>query len=115
MVQQASPGLRRARNGAIAARRVREVCADATSTAELIDGLQEPFNAVLGLSGMIVGSTDPATAIMSTATLVENLPLAMAEPCMHTEIFGEDVNKFSELARTAAGTITPERATQRKP
>src|SRR5690625_2302946 len=103
MVQQESPGLRRAQHGAVAARRVREVCADATSTAELIDGLREPFNAALGISGMIVGSTDPATAIMSTATLVENLPIAMAEPWMHNEIFDEDFNKFSELQRVDAG------------
>src|SRR5690625_2821443 len=89
MVQQESPGLRRARHDAVAARRVREVCVDATSTAELIDGLLEPFSAALGVSGMIVGSTDPATAIMSTATLVENLPIAMAEPWMHNEIFDE--------------------------
>ncbi len=115
MVQQESPGLRRAQHGAVAARRVREVCADATSTAELIDGLREPFNAALGISGMIVGSTDPATAIMSTATLVENLPIAMAEPWMHNEIFDEDFNKFSELRRTGAGPVTLDRATQGNP
>src|SRR5690625_1843988 len=115
MVQQESPGLRRAQHGAVAARRVREVCADATSTAELIDGLREPFNAALGISGMIVGSTDPATAIMSTATLVENLPIAMAEPWMHNEIFDEGFNKFSELQRVDAGPVTLDRATQGNP
>lgn len=115
MVQQAPPGLRRARHDAIAARRVQEVCADAMSTAELIDGLRAPFGAALGVSGMIVGSTDPATAMMSTATLVENLPLAMAEPWMHNEILDEDFNKFRELHHTGAGAVTLGRATQGRP
>lgn len=115
MVQKASPGLRRSRHDAAAARRVHEVCADAAGTAELIDGLLEPFNAALGVSGMIVGSTDPATAIMSTATLVENLPMSMAEPWMHNEILREDFNKFSELHHTGAGASTLGRATQDNP
>lgn len=114
-VHQTPPALRRSRHDAIAARSVQEVCADARSTAELIDGLRAPFNAALGVSGMIVGSTDPATAIMSTATLVENLPASMAEPWMHNEILDEDFNKFSTLHHTGVGAATLGRATQGNP
>lgn len=115
MMQQVPSGLRRVRRDANAVRRVREVCADATSTAEIIDGLREPFRTALGFSGMIVGSTDPATASMSTATLVENLPLSMAEPWMHNEVLEDDFNKFLKLHRSGAGAVTLNCSTQGNP
>ena len=115
MRHRVSPGVRRARRRASAAARVEEACADATSTAELVEGLRDPFNAALGLSGMIVGSTDPVTAVVSTATRVENLPHAMAVPWMHNEVLEEDFNKFAELHRAAAGATTLHRASQGQP
>lgn len=113
--RSSSPGLRRSQHAARAARRVEATCADAATTAELVDGLREPFTSVLGLSGSIIGSTDPATAVMSTATLVDNLPVTMAEPWMHNEILDDDFNKFGDLHRAAAGATTLGRATQGNP
>ena len=98
-----------------AARRVREVCADATSTAELIDGLREPFNVALGLSGMLLGATDPDTTALGTATVVEHLPEEMASPWMQNEFLVEDFNKFAKLHRTNRGPVTLHRSSQGHP
>lgn len=106
---------RRRQHLARASRRAREACADAASPAELVDGLCGPLNDALGLSGLLLGSTDPSTAVISTATCVENLPNSMAEPWMHNEVLEDDVNKFTELHRTAAGTTSLHRATQGSP
>lgn len=100
---------------ATAARRVREVCADASSTEELIDGLRPHFNEALGLSGMLLGSTDPLTAAISTATRVEHLPDSMALPWMRNEALEQDFNKFSDLHRSASNPLTLHRSTQGNP
>lgn len=107
------PALRQLRRRA--AREVGEACADAQSTEELIDGLRGPLGSALGVSGMIVGATDPATAVMSTATRVESLPNAMASPWIHNEASEHDVNKFVELHHTGSPPVTIHRATGGSP
>ena len=97
------------------ARRVQEVCTDATSTAEVIDGLREPFNAALGLSGMLLSATDPDTTALGTATVVEHLPAEIATPWMHNEVLVGDFNKFANLHRTRQGPVTLHRASQGHP
>lgn len=84
-----------------AARRVHEVCADATSTAEVIDRLREPFNTALGFSGMLLSATDPDTTTLGTSTVVEHLPEEIAPGWMHNEFRVEDFNKFATLHRTS--------------
>lgn len=98
-----------------AARRVQEVCADATSTAEVIDGLREPFNAALGLSGMLLSATDPDTTALGTATIVEHLPEEIASAWMQNEFLVEDFNKFATLHRTGQGPVTLHRSSQGHP
>lgn len=98
-----------------AARRVHEVCADAATTAELVDGLREPFNAALGLSGMLLSATDPDTTALGTATVVEHLPEEIATPWMQNEILVEDFNKFAALHRSGRGPVTLHRSSQGHP
>lgn len=73
MVRHENSAFRRLRLLAGAERHVREVSADAASTAELINGLRAPFNDALGLSGMLLSATDPHTTTLGTATVVEHL------------------------------------------
>lgn len=98
-----------------AARRVHDVCTDATSTAEVIDGLREPFNAALGLSGMLLSATDPDTTALGTATVVEHLPAEIATPWMLNEVLVEDFNKFLTLHRMDVGAVTLHRSCQGHP
>lgn len=98
-----------------AERRIREICADATSTHELVDGLRGPLNDGLGLSGLLLSSTDPETTTLGTASIVEHLPEAMSAPWMHNEFLEDDFNKFAELHRTRATATTLHRATQGRP
>ncbi len=97
---------------ATAERRIQEVCADASTTAELVDGLREPFDDALGLSGMLLSATDPDSTVLSTAAVIENLPESMCAPWMHNEFLEDDVNKFAELHRTGSPATTLDRATQ---
>ena len=115
MVRHENSAFRRLRLLAGAERRVREVSADAASTAELINGLRAPFNDALGLSGMLLSATDPHTTTLGTATVVEHLPGAMSVPWMHNEFLEDDFNKFAELHRTRAPATTLHRATQGRP
>lgn len=96
-------------------RRVQELCADAESTAEIIDGLREPLNEALGLSGMLLSATDPDTTALGTATVVENLPTEIATPWMENEFLVEDFNKFAKLHRSGQGPVTLHRASQGHP
>ena len=98
-----------------AARRIQEVCADAGSTAEIIDGLREPLNAALGLSGMLLSATDPDTTALGTATVVEHLPEEIATPWMENEFLVEDFNKFAKLHRSGQGAVTLHRSSQGHP
>lgn len=98
-----------------AERGVREACAEAASTAELIEGLREPLNAALNASGMLLSATDPETTTLGTATLVEQLPESMATGWMRNEFLDDDFNKFSELHRSRTGVTTLHRATQGRP
>ena len=98
-----------------AARRIHEVCADAGSTAEIIDGLREPFNDALGLSGMLLSATDPDTTAFGTATVVENLPEEIASPWIENEFLVEDFNKFATLHRADQGPVTLHRSSQGHP
>lgn len=109
------PGGRTQRHRDRAARRVHEVCTDARSTAEVIDGLREPFNAALGLSGMLLSATDPDTTAFGTATVVEHLPEEIASPWMQNEFLVEDFNKFAKLHRTNHGPVTLHRSSQGHP
>lgn len=107
--------VRRRRHLRLADHRVREACRDATSTDELIDALRAPFTDALGLSGLLLGATDPDSTALATATVVEHLPEAMATPWMHNEYLDQDVNKFSVLHRTGAPATTLHRATSGRP
>lgn len=98
-----------------AERRVLEVCADAASTEDLVNGLREPLKQALGLTGMYLGATDPDTTIFATAAVIENLPDSMCAPWMHNEFLEDDFNKFAELHRTEAAVTTIHRATQNRP
>src|SRR5690625_3090700 len=89
-----------------AARRIQEVCADAGSTAEIIDGLREPLNAAIGLSGMLLSATDPDTTALGTATVVGHLPEEIATPWMENEILVEDFDKFAKLQGSGQGAVT---------
>src|SRR5690625_7375167 len=82
------------------ARRIQEVCADARSTAEIIEGLREPFNEALGLSGMLLSATDPDTTALGTATVVEHLPEEIATPWMENEDLVEDSTRIAKLHLT---------------
>ncbi|GAA1187354.1 LuxR C-terminal-related transcriptional regulator [Nesterenkonia xinjiangensis] len=105
----------RGRHRDSAARRVREVCCDAPSTAELIKGLRTPLHDALGMSGMLLSATDPDTLVLSTAAVIENLPEAMCAPWMHNEFLEADFNKFADLHRSAAKATTLHRVTQGNP
>lgn len=107
--------VRAARHRDGAARRVLEACTDATTTAELVDGLREPFNMALGLSGMLLSATDPDTTALGTATVVEHLPEEIATPWMQNEFLVEDFNKFAALHRTGQGLATLHRSSQGHP
>lgn len=98
-----------------AERRALEACADAATAEELVNGLREPLNDALGLSGMFLGATDPDTTIFATAAVIENLPDSMCAPWMHNEFLEDDFNKFADLHRTAASITTLHRATQDRP
>lgn len=98
-----------------AAKTVREACAEAASVVELVEGIRGPIGDALGVSGMVLGGTDPSSLIMSTATHVENLPHAMAAPWMHNEAFERDFNKFLGLHRSGSGASTLHRVTQGNP
>lgn len=98
-----------------AARHIHELCADATSTAEIVDGLRGPLNRALGLSGMLLSATDPDTTALGTATVVEHLPEAIAAPWMENEFLVEDFNKFARLHRTGQGPTTLHRSSQGHP
>lgn len=105
----------RARHLGSATRRVRDVCGEASTTAELIDGLRAPLNDALGLSGMLLSATDPQTTALGTATIVEHLPAEISVPWMHNEHLEDDFNKFADLHRTGVGPATLHRATQNRP
>lgn len=91
------------------------MCADATTTTELVQGLRTPLRKALGLSGMLLSATDPDTTVLSTAGVLENLPEAMCAPWMHNEFLEDDFNKFADLHRTEASVTTLHRATQGHP
>ena len=101
--------MRRASRGAL------EVCAEAGTAEELVNGLREPLNDALGLAGMYLGATDPDTTIFATAAVIENLPDSMCAPWMHNEFLEDDFNKFADLHRTEAPVTTLQRATQHRP
>lgn len=102
----------RARHLGSATRRVRHVCGEASTTAELIDGLRAPLNDALGLSGMLLSATDPQTTALGTATIVEHLPAEISVPWMHNEHLEDDFNKFADLHRSRAAVTTLDRSTQ---
>lgn len=110
-----TPAVPRGRHRDSAARRVREVCSDAPSTAQLIEGLRAPLHDALGMSGMLLSATDPDTLVLSTAAVIENLPEAMCAPWMHNEFLEPDFNKFADLHRSAAAATTLHRVTQGHP
>lgn len=97
------------------ARIVTEVCADAGTTAELIDGLREPVHSALDSVGTLLSATDPVTTALGTATVVDGLPDSMATPWMRNEYLEDDFNKFRSLHRAAAPVTTLHRATQGRP
>lgn len=109
------PGARRRRLLGNAQRRVMDVCAEATSTHELMAGLRAPLNDALGLAGLLLSATDPQTTTLGTGTVVEHLPEDMAGGWMHNEFFEDDFNKFTTLHRTGAAATTLHRATQGHP
>lgn len=116
MVPSGSPPvIRRRRSTSGAAGRVAEVCTDAGSTAELVEGLREPLHDALGMSGMVLSATDPDTLLFSTAAVIEDLPEEMCAPWMHNEFLEQDFNKFADLHRTGAAASTLHRATQGHP
>ena len=115
MAPQAFPTLRHDGHVDFTARRVREVCSDASSTIELIDGLREPFNRALGLSGMLLSATDPDTTALGTATVVEHLPEAIATQWIQNEFLKDDFNKFAALHLTDQGPVTLHRSSQGHP
>lgn len=92
-----------------------EVCDDASTTPELIDGLREPLNDALGLSGLLLSATDPQTTALGTATVVEHLPPEISVPWMQNEYLEDDFNKFADLHRSGAPATTLDRATQGRP
>lgn len=78
-------------------------------------GLRQPLSDSLGLSGLLLSATDPETTMLGTATVVDQLPEAMAAPWMHNEFGDDDFNKFSQLHRTGSGATTLHRVTQGRP
>ncbi|AZN29538.1 hypothetical protein EJO69_03850 [Flaviflexus salsibiostraticola] len=65
--------------------RVRGLCAEAATTAELLTGVRDHLEAALGFAGSLVSATDPETTALGTGTTVENLPEVMAVPWMQNE------------------------------
>ena len=110
-----APAASRRRHFGSASRRIAEVCFDASTTAELIEGLRAPLNDALGLSGMLLSATDPETTALGTATVVEHIPEEISIPWMHNEYLEDDFNKFAVLHRSRAATTTLDRATQSCP
>lgn len=94
----------------VAAQQIRFACRTESSTDQLIDRLVDPMCEALALSGVIIGSTDPATTLMSTATRLIDLPPEMVGPWMQQEFIGHDVNRFDELHESGRGAATIHRA-----
>lgn len=95
-------------------RQVREVCADARTATELVNGLSVPLRGGLGVEGMFVGATDPETTVFANVALIENLPASMCAPWMHNEFLEDDFNKIADLHRTDT-TQTLHRASHGRP
>lgn len=98
-----------------ATRRIAEVCAEASDTADLVEGLRTPLSDALGTSGMLLSATDPDTLVLSTAAVIENLPDSMCAPFMENEFLEDDFNKFADLHRTGSAASTLHRVTQGRP
>lgn len=95
--------------------RVRGLCAEAATTAELLTGVRDHLEAALGFAGSLLSATDPETIALGTGTTVENLPEVMAVPWMQNEYLASDVNKFEALHMSGGKPATLHRTLQGQP
>ncbi|MFL0578219.1 response regulator transcription factor [Dietzia sp. 179-F 9C3 NHS] len=94
---------------------LRESCADAVGTAELIDGVRRAFTAALGPSFLALGATDPDSTAFGTGSVVDGLPRQIARQLVENEYLVDDFNTISRLHRSPSGPVTLHRATQGLP
>lgn len=95
--------------------RVIDLCARATTTADLIEALVPLLRRAIHADAAFVGATDPDTTVISTAAVIDNLPTSLCVPWFHNEYLVEDVNKFADLHRELRPAATLHRATAGHP
>jgi DNA-binding CsgD family transcriptional regulator len=83
--------------------RLAAVCADATSTRELLEEVDAILRSTLRAEGSFLCTTDPVSGVFNAEAVVTDLPDAMRAPWMMNEFLQDDHNKFGELR--AAGVV----------
>jgi DNA-binding CsgD family transcriptional regulator len=78
---------------------VHEVCAAASTTRELLEGVGAVARDVLRAEGSFLCTTDPVSGVLNAEAVVFALPDDMRYPWMRNEFLDDDANKFGDLHR----------------
>lgn len=78
---------------------IARLCESGLSGDRLLARLAARLREVVPFDGCFMSSTDPDTLMCTSHAVVDGMPPWMCGPFFHNEFLGDDVNKFTELAR----------------
>jgi len=85
---------------------VSTVCATATTTRELLEGINPLLRHAVNADGIFLSTTDPVSGVFNSEAVVAGLPDEMRAPWMRNEFMQIDLNKFSDLRRDGVVAVT---------